>query len=107
MITIINNNVTSTEGKYIQRKGMPFSEIHNCQALPGDTVDDWFEVDEIPFDEEAYKAKVKELIAQKYSIEDEIALINNLRLDKEEYVKEYEEYMAYRIKCKEEAKEQI
>lgn len=105
MITIINNNVTSTEGKYIQRKGSPFLGLHNSQAIPGDTPDDWMEVDEAPINEQEYKAKIQELIALKYSISDEIALLNNLRDGTPEHIKEYEEYNSYREECKIKVKE--
>lgn len=108
MITIINNNVSSTEGKFIQRKGGEFLGIHNCQARIGDTVDDWIEVDEAPaYTENEYKQKVQELISQRYSIEDELAIINNARDNEEEHIAELNEYLSYRLECKAKAKEEL
>ncbi|MBO7214566.1 MAG: hypothetical protein J6V66_03610 [Clostridia bacterium] len=52
----------------------------------------------------SYNEKVSMFIRQKYTINDEIALINNYNLDKEKYKQEYEEYQEYRAQCKEWAK---
>lgn len=105
MIVIENKQVFSNEGKYIHRIGTE-SYVKRSMVLPTDTVEMFEEVDELPkYTEDEYKEKVKELIAQKYSIEDEIALINNLKGDKDEYLVEYDEYMKYRAECKTKAKE--
>lgn len=53
-----------------------------------------------------YSIRVKELISQKYSLEDEIALINNKDEDEEHYA-EYTAYMNYRKECKLKAKKEI
>lgn len=108
MIQIENNQVYSTEGKLVHRLSNPKSCFKRSTILPTETIDDFEEVDayEVPkYTEEEYKQKVQELIAEKYSISDEIALINNLKGDKDEYLIEYDEYMKYRVECKEKAKE--
>lgn len=75
-----------------------------------DTVDMYEEVDEQPkYTEAEYKAKVRELMAQKYSIEDEIALINNMNIKEPlaEHIIEYDDYMTFRDECKAKAKEEL
>ena len=52
-----------------------------------------------------YSERVSMFIRQRYTIDDEIALINNYNLDKEKYQEEYEEYQEYRAQCKEWAKQ--
>lgn len=99
--------IEATEG-YVNRKGEEHSEKRKMPMLASDTIDDYEEVLELPkYSEEDYKTKVKELIAQKYSIEDELALINNVNVKepKSTHVSEYDEYMAYREECKVKAKE--
>lgn len=66
-----------------------------------------------PYTEAEYKAKVSELIHERYSIDDEIALAANasspMLLDDEEraaeVAAEYAAYQAYRQECKTRAKE--
>ncbi len=43
---------------------------------------------------------VAELIRQRYSLDDEIALINNYNLNSALYEQEYQEYQDYRNECK-------
>lgn len=105
MIVIENNEVYSDEGKVIKdlKTG---AIIGRSQVLPDATIEDFEEIDEEPkYSEEEYKLKVQELIAEKYSLSDEIALINNLKGDKDEYFIEYDEYMKYREECKAKARE--
>lgn len=107
MIEIKNKQVYSTEDKPIHRIGTD-SYFKRCMALPTDTEDMFEEVDEIPkYTKAEYDAKVRELIKARYSVEDEIALINNSRLGNERYNAEYEEYLAYRNECKLKAKEEL
>ena len=73
-------------------------------ANPGD----WEEIaieDIPPYTNAEYAAKVSELIHQKYSLDDEIALRANLEDDPtEKRTNEFAEYLAFRKQCKEEAK---
>ena len=70
--------------------------------------EDWEEIeigDIPPYTNAEYASKVSELIHQKYSLDDEIALYANLKDDPTEKRKnEFAEYLAFRKQCKEEAK---
>ena len=70
--------------------------------------EDWEEIeigDIPPYTNAEYAAKVSELIHQKYSLDDEIALYSNLKDDPtEKRTNEFAEYLAFRKQCKEEAK---
>ena len=70
--------------------------------------EDWeeIEIEDIPpYTNAQYAAKVSELIHQKYSLDDEIALYANLKDDPtEKRTNEFAEYLAFRKQCKEEAK---
>ena len=55
-------------------------------------------------DDRTYEQKVEDFIAERYTLKQEIALINNYNLDNEKYKQEYEEYQNYRKACKERAK---
>lgn len=84
-----------------------YTELHHA------TVKDpslWEEiaVEEIPpYTEAQYSAKVAELVHERYSLDDEIALINNMRDGDvtEKRRTEYAEYQLYRTECKVKAKE--
>lgn len=70
--------------------------------------EDWEEIaieDIPPYTNAQYAAKVSELIHQKYSLDDEIALRANLEDDPtEKRTNEFAEYLAFRKQCKEQAK---
>lgn len=105
MLEIKYKAVYSTEGKCVHKIGTNIYSTGKIGILPNDTIDMYEEVDEIPkYTEEDYKTKVQELIAQRYSIEDEIAIINNKEDNSEKHLAEYQEYLVYREKCKENAK---
>lgn len=55
-------------------------------------------------DSRTYEQKVEDYIAEKYTLRQEIALINNYNLDNQRYKEEYEAYQEYRKECKERAK---
>ena len=57
--------------------------------------------------EVAYPILVRKYIAQKYSVEDELAIRNNYDLDNQKYAEEYETYQRYRLACKQRAKEEL
>lgn len=73
--------------------------------------DAWEEIavaDIPPYTEAEYKAKVEELIRERYSASDEFALINNVMSEAtEKRQSEYAEYQAYREECKRRAKEML
>ena len=70
--------------------------------------DEWEDIpveDIPPYTNAEYAAKVSELIHQKYSLDDEIALYANLKDDPtEKRTNEFAEYLAFRKQCKEDAK---
>lgn len=70
--------------------------------------EDWEEIaieDIPPYTNAEYAAKVSELIHQRYSLDDEIALYANLKDDPtEKRTNEFAEYLAFRKQCKEDAK---
>lgn len=71
--------------------------------------EEWEEIavaDIPPYTEAEYKAKVEELIRERYSASDEFALINNVMSEAtEKRQNEYAEYQTYREECKRRAKE--
>lgn len=67
-------------------------------------------VADIPLHTDAgYNAKVAELVHERYSIDDELALLNNIMADtpSETHRSEYAAYQAYRSECKSRAKEML
>lgn len=105
------------EAHILHRRGSDdYTEIRHAHVRPDD-VDNWeaLSVGEIPpYTEAEYKAKVRELIALRYPIADEIALMNNSMMPatadvdaahSEQYALEYAAYQSYREECKRKAKE--
>ncbi len=114
MVTIEDNKAFSTEGLGIRRKGSAGRGYSSM--TPASDPDRFEEVDpsereaeagaaETARFEEARKARVAALIRERYSPDDEFALINNM-IDSptEEHRDEYAAYQAYRAECKERAK---
>lgn len=103
MIKIENGQVFSSEGKHIHRKG---SECYYLRAtvLKSDTVDDFEEVDSLPaYTEEQYKEKVRHFIAQRYCIEDELAI----HRQREQKPEQWARYDAFCEECKVKAREEL
>lgn len=57
--------------------------------------------------EVAYPILVRKYIAQKYSVEDELAILNNYASDPQKYATEYQTYQAFRSECKQRAKAEL
>ena len=99
--------IVSTDNTHILHfKG---SDSYNpIRKLTTANPEDWEEIaieDIPPYTNAQYAAKVSELIHQKYSLDDEIALYANLKDDPtEKRTNEFAEYLAFRKQCKEEAK---
>ena len=75
------------------------SDIEYWEELPNSELS--------PYSEEDYKAKVAELIHERYDDDEEKAMVNNF-LDEnptEEHLAEYRAYQAFRAKCKQRAKD--
>ena len=103
----LNVWIVSTDNTHILHfKG---SDNYNpIRKLTTANPEDWEEIaieDIPPYTNAQYAAKVSELIHQKYSLDDEIALYANLKDDPtEKRTNEFAEYLAFRKQCKEEAK---
>lgn len=96
--------ITATEGK-LRKKSTKAILGSATYLMPNETVDDYEEVlpgDEPAYTEDEYNAKVSELIRQRYTANEEVALINNMLDDDptEEHIAEYKAYQAYRKQCK-------
>lgn len=104
----INNNIIrASKGKYIARKGSSQYFVA-CTMLHGETISDFVEVNELPsedkqFDEEAYKHRVQLKIHERYSLDDEIALLRQ----KDKKPQEYAEYEQFTEACKAEVKSEM
>ena len=55
----------------------------------------------------AYPQRVRKYIAQRYSVEDELAILNNYAQDPQKYATEYGQYQQWRAECKARAKEEL
>ncbi len=87
-----------------------YPEIRRAM-VKADDVENWEEVavaDLPPYNESEYKGKVTELIRQRYSADDEFALINNMMYGaNEKRQSEYEAYQQFREQCKDMAKVEL
>lgn len=100
MIKFENHTIYSDNG-FVKRKSDNL--IAKKIAAIRYNSDDYEEVDTIPniINEEEYKSKVEQLIRQRYSISDELGLIRQKDIKREEY----EEYYTFVEMCKKEAKQ--
>ena len=55
----------------------------------------------------AYPILVRKFIAKQYSVEDELAILNNYATDPVKYAAEYNAYQAFRAECKARAKTEL
>lgn len=87
-----------------------YSEIRRA-TIKAEAVTDWEEVEATtipPYTAAEYGAKVTELIRERYSVDDEFALINNVLAGAtEQRQAEYAAYQEYRAACKERAKTEL
>ncbi len=116
MIQIKNNQVFSTDGKFVHRIGTD-SYFKRGTTLPADTTDNFEEADEIPpYTKAEYDAKVAELVRERYTESEEFALqrkaINaafspsTLSADNNAALDEYAAYNSYVEECKQRAKDE-
>lgn len=84
--------IIATQNKYIHRIGSD-SYFTKGIILPTDTIDNFEEVDIIPQSEEIilYKEQVIQKVREKYSIDDELAILRQ----KDSKPQEFEEYYNY------------
>lgn len=57
--------------------------------------------------EKAYPILVRKYIAKSYSVEDELAILNNYATDPQKYAEEYQTYQTFRAECKARAKAEL
>lgn len=103
MVTKQNNEIFSTEGKYVHIKN---TDVYFKRGLAiGLSVEQCEEVDEIPqtTNTKAYEDKVDSLIRNRYSLSEELGILRQKDVKKAEY----DAYFAYCEQCKAEAKEWV
>lgn len=101
MITKQNNEIFSTEGKYVHIVG---TDNYFKRGLAiGLSVEQCEEVDEVPNirNKEDYGNQVNDLIRRRYSLSEELGILRQKEVKKAEY----DAYFAYCEQCKAEAKE--
>ena len=112
MVTIENNQVFSTEDKFIHRIGTD-TYFKRGTTLLSDSVSDYEEVDEVPtYTKEEYDAKVGDLVRERYSDSEEFAIqrkainaaFSPSVANAESALSEYAEYNAFVEECKQSAK---
>lgn len=85
-----------------------YTPIRHTTAKDPDAWEEIAVADIPPYNEAEYKAKVKELVHERYSLDDEIALINNITAGvTAKRQSEYAAYQEYRDECKRRAKEML
>lgn len=100
MITKENNEIFSTEEKYVHIKN---TDVYFKRAVAVSlSVEQCEEVDEIPNirNEEDYGNQVNDLIRRRYSLSEELAILRQ----KDEKPDEYRTYFAFCEECKANAK---
>lgn len=101
MVTKQNNEIFSTEGKYVHIKN---TDVYFKRAVAVRlSVEQCEEVDEIPqtTNTKAYEDKVDSLIRNRYSLSEELGTLRQKDVKKAEY----DAYFAYCEQCKAEARE--
>lgn len=103
MVTKQNNEIFSTEGKYVHIIG---TDNYFKRGLAiGLSVEQCEEVDEVPNirNEEDYGNQVNDLIRRRYSLSEELAILRQ----KDEKPDEYRTYFAFCEECKAKAKAEM
>lgn len=103
MIKKENNEIYSTEGKYVHIIG---TDNYFKRGLAiGLSVEQCEEVDEIPNirNEEDYGNQVNDLIRHRYSLSEELGILRQ----KDSKLKEWEEYNTYCEECKKTIKDKM
>lgn len=103
MVTKQNNEIFSTEEKYVHIKN---TDVYFKRAVAVSlSVEQCEEVDEIPNirNEEDYGNQVNDLIRRRYSLSEELAILRQ----KDEKPDEYRAYFAFCEECKANAKLEV
>lgn len=99
MIQVTSKEVYSDSDKYVHRLGTE-SYFKRSTLLPGDTVEKFEEVNAIPDQSIDYNDEVNNMIRQRYSLSEELAILRQRDTKPEEF-EVYNEYAEY---CKVEVK---
>ena len=103
MIQVTGKEVYSDSDKFVHRLGTE-SYFKRSTLLPGDTVDKFEEVDEVPEETgTSYNEEVNNMIRQRYSLSEELAILRQRDTEPEEFAA-YNEYAEY---CKVEVKNRV
>lgn len=103
MIQITNKEVYSDSDKFIHRIGTK-SYFKRSTLLIDDTIDKFEEVDKIPEETDInYNEEVNNMVRQKYSLSEELAILRQRDSKPEEFAA-YNEYAEY---CKVEVKKKL
>lgn len=96
--------IYATNG-FLHKKGSEeYLAIKRRILLPTESPDDYEEVDELPkYTRQEYEEKVSELIREKYSLNEELAILRQ----RDEKPEKYAVYNAFAEECKVRAKEQL
>lgn len=103
MVTKQNNEIFSTEGKYVHIKN---TDVYFKRAVAVRlSVEQCEEVDEVPNirNEEDYGNQVNDLIRRRYSLSEELGILRQ----KDEKPDEYRAYFAFCEECKAKAKVEL
>ena len=103
MVTKQNNEIFSTEGKYVHIKN---TDVYFKRAVAVClSVEQCEEVDEVPNirNEEDYGNQVNDLIRRRYSLSEELGILRQ----KDEKPDEYRAYFAFCEECKAKAKVEL
>lgn len=103
MVTKQNNEIFSTEGKYVHIKN---TDVYFKRAVAVRlSVEQCEEVDEVPNirNEEDYGNQVNDLIRRRYSLSEELGILRQ----KDEKPDEYRAYFAFCEECKSKAKVEL
>ena len=103
MITKQNNEIFSTEGKYVHIKN---TDVYFKRAVAVRlSVEQCEEVDKVPNirNEEDYGNQVNDLIRRRYSLSEELGILRQ----KDEKPDEYRAYFAFCEECKSKAKVEL
>lgn len=103
MVTKQNNEIFSTEGKYVHIKNT--DNYFKRAVAVRLSVEQCEEVDEVPNirNKEDYGNQVNDLIRRRYSLSEELAILRQKEVKKAEY----DAYFAYCEQCKAEAKSEL
>lgn len=107
---IIGSEMVADEGKKIRRKGANDEGFPRCTLLNGETEANFEEATKFEIkdnsQEDLYHKRTAELIAERYTIDDQIALLRQKDKSKEKTA-EYNAFDTYAEECKAKARKEF